>query len=92
MTKEFTQRKIFEPIGNLSQADFVFLAYSEYGVWGLPYLEPWVLGPRDDVLTQAEGFAVSPDDYSRGLVSVLPPELRRASVILHQFQVARLIP
>lgn len=63
MVKEFAQRKIFKPIGSLSHADFVFLVYSEYETWGWADLGSWVFGPQEDVLTLAQAFAVTREQF-----------------------------
>lgn len=65
----FLKSKVFYVTNDITQADFVFLAYTDYRMRTIELEcdQPWKPCSKESrYLAYAEGFAVSPDEYLKG--------------------------
>lgn len=66
LIKEFSRKKKFRIAGNLSEADFVFLVYSQNrSVTRTNILKIWDPGPTENALVYAEAYAITPDQFGK---------------------------
>ena len=64
LTREFSRKRKFGVAGDLSDADLVYLVYTQYETVELTsMLKVWDPGPERKVLVFAEAFAVTPDQF-----------------------------